>query len=156
MHQSQIIEVDELGKVVVDTALRPSAETRVHLEIARATGALAVFHTHSVWATILSDRHKNAGGLWIEGYEMLKGLEGVDTHLHREWLPILDNTQDMTVLAAEGRKTFSKQPEIHGFLVHRHGLYTWGRSLRAAARHIEILEFLLEVEGRRQTMTPIV
>ena len=156
MDSTQIIEVDESGSVVGSSSLRPSAETLVHLQIARTVGALAVFHTHSVWATVLSDHHRRMQGLWIEGYEMLKGLEGVDTHQHREWLPILDNTQDMTALAAEAKNVLSGKPDIHGFLVHRHGLYTWGRSLQSAARHVEILEFLLEAEGRRQTMTPIV
>ena len=55
----------------------------------------AVLHTHSIWSTLLSDRHAAAGGLAIEGYEMLKGLEGVATHEHREWIPILENDQDM-------------------------------------------------------------
>jgi hypothetical protein len=26
---------------------------------------------------------------------MLKGLDGVTTHEHREWIPILPNSQDM-------------------------------------------------------------
>ena len=45
--------------------------------------------------------HAAAGGLAIEGYEMLKGLDGVPTHEHREWLPIVDNDQDMR---AAGRR----------------------------------------------------
>ena len=57
----------------------------------RARGAGAVLHTHSVWSTILSDRPRERdGGLAIEGYEMLKGLDGVATHEHREWIPIVD------------------------------------------------------------------
>jgi methylthioribulose-1-phosphate dehydratase len=32
--------------------------------------------------------------------------------------------------------------------VQQHGLYTWGRDLNEARRHVEILEFLLEVTGR--------
>jgi methylthioribulose-1-phosphate dehydratase len=34
---------------------------------------------------------------------------------------------------------------VHAFLVRGHGLYTWGRDLDEARRHVEILEFLLEV-----------
>jgi methylthioribulose-1-phosphate dehydratase len=29
-----------------------------------------------------------------------------------------------------------------------HGLYTWGKDVGEAKRHVEILEFLLEVRGR--------
>ena len=56
---------------------RPSAEARLHVEIVRARGAGAVLHTHSMWSTLLSDRHAARAGFAIEGYEMLKGLEGV-------------------------------------------------------------------------------
>jgi methylthioribulose-1-phosphate dehydratase len=31
-----------------------------------------------------------------------------------------------------------------------HGLYTWGKSLFAAKRHLEALEFMFEVEARRR------
>ena len=76
---------------------------------------------------------------------MLKGLEGVRTHKHREWLPILENSQDMVKLAELVSKTLHETPGIHGFLLREHGLYTWGRSLPEAKRHVEILEFLMEV-----------
>ena len=110
---------------------------------ARAAGA--VLHTHSVWSTILSDRLAPRGGLAIDGYEMLKGLDGVTTHEHREWIPILDNDQDMTRLAARRRGDAGRQhPACHAFLLRRHGMYTWGATLPDAVRHVEILEFLLE------------
>jgi methylthioribulose-1-phosphate dehydratase len=85
---------------------------------------------------------------------MLKGLEGVVSHEHREWLPILENSQDMDMLAAETSRILQEHPQTHGFLIRRHGLYTWGRSLEEAGRHVEILEFLLESVGRRQMMEP--
>src|ERR1700686_3012036 len=63
---------------------RPSAEALLPLEIARLRGSGAVLHTHSVWTTVLSDLHVADGGLGIEGYEMLKGLDGVRAPEHRE------------------------------------------------------------------------
>jgi len=38
--------------------------------------------------------------------------------------------------------------DAHGLLIRRHGLYTWGRGFYEAVRHLEVLEFLLEVVGR--------
>jgi methylthioribulose-1-phosphate dehydratase len=143
-----IVEVDEAGKPVGDASARPSAEARLHLEIARIRSAGAVLHTHSVWSTVVSDRHAAAGGLAIEGYEMLKGLAGVSTHAHREWVPILENDQDMGRLAAEVGDTLTRHPAAHAFLLRRHGMYTWGDTLREAIRHVEIMEFLLEVAAR--------
>jgi methylthioribulose-1-phosphate dehydratase len=126
----------------------PSAEARLHLAIMRVHGAGAVFHTHSSWATTLSDVYAADGGVPIEGYEMLKGLAGVTTHEHREWLPILENAQDMEALARRVRATLVRHRMAHGFLLRRHGLYTWGTSIPEATRHVEILEFLLEAIGR--------
>ena len=125
-----------------------SAETALHLEVVAARDAGAVLHTHSIWSTLLSHRYAEDGGLGISGFEMLKGLTGVTTHEHREWLPILDNDQDMGRLAPAVRRTLAEHPSCHGFLLRRHGLYTWGATPTEAARHVEILEFLLESVAR--------
>jgi methylthioribulose-1-phosphate dehydratase len=144
---AHILEMDD-GACVVRGDGRPSAEALLHVAIVRGLGASAVLHTHSVWSTVLSGTHASQGGVAIEGYEMLKGLEGVHTHQHREWLPILENSQDMGELSARVATTLRQNPGIHGFLLREHGLYTWGQSLQEAKRHVEILEFLLEVVGR--------
>src|SRR5437879_3205738 len=149
-----ILEVGSDGRVIRPAQGKPSAETLLHVAIVQTRGAGAVLHTHSVWSTILSDYHIGHAGFSIEGYEMLKGLEGVTTHEHREWVPILENSQDMEALALETRQILEENPDIHGFLIRRHGMYTWGKDLAEAARHVEILEFLLESIGRRQMMEP--
>ncbi len=143
----QILLIDENQNVIEGTG-RPSAEARLHLTVARLKGAGAVLHTHSVWSNILSEAWGDRGGLIIEGFEMLKGLEGVQTHQHREWLPILENSQDYDALARNVERVLGDHPGSHGFLLRRHGLYTWGRDLTEAKRHVEILEFLMEVLGR--------
>ena len=81
---------------------------------------------------------------------MLKGLHGVSTHEHREWIPIVDNDQDMVRLAMAVRRRLDEHPGAHAFLLRAHGLYTWGDTLADAERHVEILEFLLETVGRRE------
>jgi methylthioribulose-1-phosphate dehydratase len=144
-----ILQVDASGKVIAGSG-RPSAETELHIAVARLRNAGAVLHTHSIWSNLVSDRHAGDGGLSISGYEMLKGLEGVATHEHSEWLPIIENSQDMTALAATVGEMLARHEAAHGFLLRRHGLYTWGKDLAEARRHVEILEFLLEVLGRKQ------
>jgi methylthioribulose-1-phosphate dehydratase len=131
---------------------KPSDESPLHVGIAKALNAGAVIHTHSVWSTVLSDVHATDNGFAIEGYEMLKGLQGVTTHEHREWIPILENSQDMTALCKTMNETLAVNPDVHAFLLRRHGLYTWGRDIKEAKRHVEILEFLLEAVGRQRTL----
>jgi methylthioribulose-1-phosphate dehydratase len=144
----QILEIDDLGDVVDGHGGRPSAETLLHLEIVKRRGAGAVLHTHSVWSTMLSGIHEAQRGLAISGYEMLKGLSGVTTHLHREWIPIVGNDQDMKRLSREVHEVLTEHSDVHAFVIARHGLYTWGETLADAERHVEILEFLFEVIGR--------
>ncbi len=145
-----ILEIDQHGEVVSGSG-RPSAESSLHLAIVRVRGAGAVLHTHSVWSTILSDAPGN--GLVVQGYEMLKGLDGVATHDHREWLPVIENTQDWEAAAPSVAALLGTYSDAHALLIRSHGLYTWGRDLAEAKRQVEILEFLFEVMGRKRGMT---
>ena len=69
-------------------------------------------------------------------------------------MPIIENSQDYEELAAELVEALRTYADTHGVLLSRHGLYTWGKSVAEARRHLEALEFLFEVEGRRLTSWP--
>jgi len=64
-------------------------------------------------------------------------------------VPILKNSQNYAELTAQLAAALKQYPDAHGVLLSRHGLYTWGESVVEARRHLEALEFLFEVEGRR-------
>ena len=154
------VVVDEKGSLVEvpqtepPRKMRASAETMLHIVAARHFGARSVLHTHSIWGTLLSEFHAAESGFCIEGYEMLKGFSGISTHETRKWIPIFENTQNIPALAVEVERMMEKDPELiqHGFLIRKHGLYTWGESVDDARRHIEIFEFLFECEGRRLSL----
>jgi methylthioribulose-1-phosphate dehydratase len=148
LRPEQLLSIDENAQIVGQQGGKPSDESLLHIRIVKERGAGAVLHTHSIWNTILSDLYAADGGIRIEGYEMLKGLQGVRTHEHAEWLPIVENSQDMPALAETIGATLNKHKAAHGFLLRRHGLYSWGENLAQAKRHVEILEFLLEAIGR--------
>ena len=146
---TDLITVNAQGEVV-QGAGKASAETRVHIAIAetlianhRSIGA--VFHSHSVFNTLMSERYLAAGQMILSGYEMLKGLEGITTHESQVMLPILPNTQDMVALSQWVAEQISSTTPLYGILLAGHGLYTWGPTIFATKRHLEILEFLLEV-----------
>ncbi len=164
--RDDFVHVDSEGLVADGSGRRSSAETLLHCTIAELVPSVgAVLHTHSSWGTILSKDNLPAGDtvgvLRIAGYEMLKGLDGITTHDTHEDVPIFANTQDMRELSARIRKEFAGldfgaagRPPVHGFLISRHGLYTWGRDLAEARRHIEIYEFLFECVARSRTLSP--
>jgi len=144
-----LLEIDLEGRVLSGSG-KPSAETGLHLVLYKARPAAgAILHVHTVWNTLLSGFHAAAGHVAIGGYELLKGLSGVETHMHVEQVPILKNSQNYAELTAQLADALTAYPEAHGVLLSRHGLYTWGESVAEARRHLEALEFLFEVEGRR-------
>lgn len=146
---ADLLEIDLEGRVAAGRG-KPSAETGLHTVIYRERAtARAILHVHSIWNTLLSGRFAQAGFVPIEGYELLKGLSGVSTHVHEERIPIIENSQDYKVLSNHLSFALRQNPRAHGVLLSRHGLYTWGESVAEVRRHVEALEFLFEVEGRR-------
>jgi len=151
--QGDFVVVDGTGKSLVPGPGKPSAETGLHTLLAELPETGAILHTHSVWGTLLSDRYGEAG-FAIEGFEMLKGLEGITTHEIRKDVEVFANDQDIARLASKIRPRLhdASRPLTHGFLIERHGMYTWGRDIAAARRHVEIYEFLFEVLARKLQM----
>lgn len=146
--ENHFLEIDDKAECLRGTG-KPSAETEIHLAIyGLKPDSNAILHTHSVWGTILSDAYFQEGGISIEGYEMLKGLAGVTTHEHQEFLPIIENSQNYVELSETVRQTLLENQNAHGVYLRRHGLYTWGKDVAEAKRHVEIYEFLFEVLGR--------
>lgn len=152
--RTDFVRLGSGGQPTVPSQPKSSAETMLHVVLADAGDVGCILHTHSVWGTLLSDHFFNDGGLAIEGYEMLKGLEGIRTHERRLWVPIFENTQDISSLAEQVKAKLadSSNPMEHGFLIRNHGLYTWGKDVFAARRHIEIFEFLFECVARKMTL----
>jgi methylthioribulose-1-phosphate dehydratase len=149
---ADIIAVDFAGKLTTPGPLRPSAETLLHCQLyAHWPTVGAVLHTHSRAATLLSRARLAAGEVVLEGFELAKALPGIDTHESRVRLPVVANHQDMQVLSRSLAPHFAAPEPLHGYLIAGHGLYTWGKNLAQAFRHLEALEFMLECalwEGR--------
>ena len=150
--RDDFVVLDELGEPVEPGSPKSSAESMLHVVLARQAGAGAVLHTHSPWGTLLSDLNGPEGVLTLSGYEMLKAVPGVTTHDTSVDVAVLPNTQDIAAMAeeladrlAEGDRTLTC-----AFLIHKHGLYTWADNLDNARAQLEALEFLFECEGRRR------
>lgn len=150
--ESDFVRIDGQGRPSLPGQPKSSAETLLHVVLAELPGCGAILHTHSVWGTLLSDWYFEQGAVEIEGYEMLKGLAGIQTHETLASIKIFDNTQDIPDLAERVRAWLPGQVLYppHAFLIRKHGLYTWGTDLAEARRHIEILEFLFECVARDQ------
>ena len=142
-----------VASVALDGPVPPglSAETPIHLARYRTDPAIgAIFHVHTVTATILSRRDLQYGAVLTEGYEMHKAL-GLRTHDSTVEIPVFANDQDTTALAAAIEARLGCNAAVPGFLLAGHGLYAWGATAADARRHVEGLEFLMacHLEERR-------
>jgi methylthioribulose-1-phosphate dehydratase len=158
LRANDFVRINDQGRPIVPDQPKSSAETLLHVVAAQKMPQVGcILHTHSVWATILSDRFYPQGYVPLDGFEMLKGLAGITTHETPYRLPIFENTQDIPALAADVGRWLDDcraagGPGPHGYLIRKHGLYTWGTDVAEAQRHIEIYEFLLECVGRQVLM----
>ena len=143
-----LILINPEGSVLApfnNPGIKSSAETEIHTHIYQKYPEVnCVLHTHSVLATTLSLIHEHEKKLSFSGFEIQKGLDGNTTHELESILPIVPNSQVMKDILKNMDKHFTHKPSIHGFLIAGHGLYTWGKDIPSAKRHIETYEFLFE------------
>jgi len=132
---------------------KPSAETLLHTSLyARYPGLGCVLHSHSHAAVLASRLFDEA--VVLESQELLKALAGISSHDSTVILPIFDNDQDIAQLADEVQGYLAASDELnnscYGYIIAGHGLYTWGESVSDALRHVEALEFMLNIENHLQ------
>lgn len=143
-----LILINPKGEVLAPfnkPGIKSSAETEIHTTLYKKFPEInCVLHTHSVLGTSLSNILLGSGEIIFEGLEILKGLEGNATHDLSESLPIVPNSQVMSEIMANIESHLTAPMKIHGFLIAGHGLYTWGKDIATAKRHIETYEFLFE------------
>ncbi len=141
-----IMVIDLQGRAVATTA-RPSAETLLHTQLYRCfSEANAVLHTHSRTQTVASRLFASAGVIRFDGYELQKAIAGHTSHEEAIELPVFANTQDMPELVERVDAWIRADKPLYGYLIDGHGIYTWGRDMAEAERHIEAFEFLLGCE----------
>ncbi|MBI5137748.1 MAG: methylthioribulose 1-phosphate dehydratase [Nitrospirae bacterium] len=142
---ADIMRVDADGRPL--DGQKPSAETLLHTRLYRRYPAVgAVLHPHSPGATLVSRLFD--GALVLEGYELLKAMEGITTHEARVVIPIFPNDQDIPRLARRVDDYLDAHGDILGYIIAGHGFYTWGATVADALRHVEAMEHLFELELR--------
>lgn len=145
---------DDVAALALAAPVPPgmSAETPLHLARYRTDPEIgAVFHVHTVAATVLSRLGEAEGVVRTEGFEMHKSLRGFVTHESVLEIPVFRNDQDTAALAEEIEARLGPGAAVPGYLLAGHGLYAWGATAADARRHVEGIEFLLacHLEERR-------
>jgi len=142
---TDFIQVDFSGKPTPNFQhVKPSAETLIHCVLYELfPETQVILHSHSKFSVLMSQL--SADILRFNGYEIQKGFAGQTTHEATVSIPIFDNSQDMIEFTAWMKQRKSELGN-HCFIIRNHGTYAWGNSLFEAKRHLETIEYLLEVE----------
>ncbi|MFF5920496.1 methylthioribulose 1-phosphate dehydratase [Streptomyces flavochromogenes] len=126
---------------------RPSAETCIHAAIYRVTGARAVIHVHSPYATVVA--HSAAArdavtSVRVERFELLKGL-GLKDPTFAD-LPVFPNWPQVDRIADDVAAHLTADRDgPPGLLLADHGITAWGDSLGQAKNRLECLESLCQL-----------
>jgi methylthioribulose-1-phosphate dehydratase len=122
--------------------IRPSAETLIHCTLYKLFPEVKVIlHSHGAFPVVLSSIVNDE--ILFDGYEILKGFEGISTHETALSIPVFDNSQDMKTFCNLLEKNKEKLT-AHSFVMRKHGTYAWGKDLFSAKRHIETLDYLCQ------------
>lgn len=151
LRASDVMRINADGQAV-DTNAHPSAETALHLQIYRRfADARAVLHTHSRTQSVASRAFAASGVVHLHGWELQKAIRGFHSHTDTLDIPVFPNTQDMDELVTRVDAWLDAGNPLAAYLINGHGIYTWGRDMPEARRHLEALEFLLgcELDMRR-------
>lgn len=131
--------VDVSGQPAEETALKPSAETQLHIEVYTRTNAGCSLHVHTVDNNVISELYAQEGQITFTGQEIIKAF-GLWDEEASFTIPIIPNHADIPELA----RVFGQH--VHGdagaVLIRNHGITVWGRNAFEAKKYLEACEFL--------------
>lgn len=150
LQASDFVLVDHQGKAVDPDGPIPPPEAQVHAVLAEHLPHIScIVHTQSIWSELLTDRNYPQNNLPLEAVDTLRALPGLTTL--RFSIKVFDQPNEWHELVRRLRLVLPENALAvrHGFFLKRHGLYTWGRDIEDARRHVEIIEHLLEYRARQ-------
>ncbi|MGD9386256.1 MAG: methylthioribulose 1-phosphate dehydratase [Thioalkalispiraceae bacterium] len=143
LSEQDIMQINPAGESL--DGKTPSAETLLHTQIYQNLPDVnAVLHPHMMSAILVAQRSREH--IKLEDYELLKALEGIRTHNVKILVPVFNNDQDIARLAKKIQISFDNLDPIYAYIIAGHGLYTWGRTMDAALRHVEALDYLFQCQ----------
>src|SRR5690606_1131701 len=159
---ADIMQVDLTGMPLAGESGTPSAETLLHTSLYQRDAAIgAVLHTHSLNALLAAEcvaSQEPWSMLEISNLELLKAFAGIRSHHDILRIPVFANSQDIAALARLVDECLDVAAPVHAYILRGHGVYTWGRDMAEAMRHLEALDQLFEytwrVSGRRPDALP--
>jgi methylthioribulose-1-phosphate dehydratase len=137
--------VNEFGRSVEETHLKPSAETLLHVEIYRKTNAGCSLHVHTVDNNVISEVYGESGEVTFQGQELIKAFDIWEEDAVLK-IPIIPNYAHIPTLANKFSEYVSG--DSGAVLIRNHGITVWGRTAFEAKKILEASEFLFRYQLR--------
>lgn len=138
----------------IDSDLRPSSDTPTHLELYRAFKCGAVVHTHSEYATMLSQARVDLRCMGTTHADCFRGDIPVTRPLTRDEVD-QDYERSTGLVIVETFRTRGLSPEeVPAVLVANHAPFTWGPDPAGAIENARVLEFVARLEWMTRIMAP--
>jgi L-fuculose-phosphate aldolase len=136
--EAEMMPIIDFGGAVVDGDLAPTSEVHLHLDVYKATPAVAIAHAHAMASTAVACTHTElppihyttlslGGAIRVAPYATFGSQE----------------LADHVVAALEGR---------HAALMANHGSVAYGKDIAQACERLEHLEWLAELHSRAITI----
>ncbi|MEL7607567.1 MAG: L-ribulose-5-phosphate 4-epimerase [Sedimentibacter saalensis] len=136
---NDIVIVDLETGNVVEGNLKPSSDTKTHLEIYRNFDNVGgIVHTHSQWATIFSQIGEEIPALGTTHADYFYGNIPV-TRLMTNFEIDSNYEENTGKIIVETFKELSYN-DIPSVLVHSHGPFSWGKDANNAVHNAVVLE----------------
>ncbi|MGF9962952.1 methylthioribulose 1-phosphate dehydratase [Bacillus rhizoplanae] len=131
--------VDQNGTPVLETDLRPSAETLLHTHIYNHTNAACVLHIHTTDNNVITNVYDKEVVLCDQ--EIIKALniweEGASIRI-----PIIENYAHIPTLGESFRNHIYE--DAGAVLIRNHGITVWGKDSFDTKKRLEAYEFLFQ------------
>ncbi len=137
--------VDEFGRAVEETHLKPSAETLLHVEIYRKTQAGCSLHVHTIDNNVISEVYGDQGEVTFKGQELIKAFDMWEEDAILK-IPIIKNYAHIPTLAHAFSEHITR--DSGAVLIRNHGITAWGKNAFEAKKILEASEFLFRYQLR--------
>ena len=150
LDETNFLEIDDDAEILQGFG-RPSDETLLHLTIYRLRPrARCILYSQTVWGMLLSDRYFVDGAIVAAGLRGVKGPQPASRRTNTRSVSRSSKIPGPDRTLARHRERPARKPsDPRASIIRRHGLYAWGETVEEARRHVEIFEFLFDVESRR-------
>ena len=131
--------VDYQGKAVLETDLRPSAETILHTNIYNLTNAGCVLHVHTTDNNVITNLYNEE--VILRNQEIIKALD-IWEECATIRIPIIENDAHIPSLGEKFKKHIHE--DSGAVLIRNHGITVWGKDSFDAKKRLEAYEFLFQ------------